>query len=114
MLRNEGSLGKQKFSGELAHTEDHPPLFVTYPVKAGTPDMPPGMLLALEADGSVAPYTGTGTIAGVNNEPYTAGDAHCACLAHGTAKERMLVKAGGAALAAADTQNLRKAGVFPV
>ena len=109
-----GHLGSWKFEGELAFTTDHPPLFVSYPVKSGTPDMPPGMVLALEANGEVAPYTGSGTIAGVNNEPYSAGESRCACLAHGTAKARLLVKDGNAALTNADTQALRAMGVFPV
>lgn len=113
-MNRSGHLGTWKFEGEQAFSNDHPPLFVTYPVKSGTGDMPPGMVLALDSNGEVSPYTGSGAVAGVNNEPYSAGELYCACLAHGTAKARLLVKDGNAALEAADTQALRTMGVFPV
>ena len=114
MLRNEGSLGKWSFGGESAHTEDHPPVFVTYPVQSGTGDMPPGMVLALDTNGEAGPYNGTGAVAGVNDMPYSAGDPVCTCLAHGAVKARLLVKDGGAELTFADIQALRTIGVFPV
>ena len=112
-MANEGVLGSFRFGGEHAHTEDHPAVILSGTVKAGTPDMPAGMMLALDGNGDIIPYAGTGLI-GVNDMPYTTGDEICTYLAHGTAKARMLVKAGNVPAVAADIQALNKMGVWPV
>ena len=110
---NEGVLGRHHFGGEHAHTEDHPAVILSGKVKAGTVAMPAGMLLAVDGNGDIIPYAGTGLV-GVNDLPYAVGDEVCTYLAHGTVKARLLVKSGNAPAVAADIKALNTMGVWPV
>ncbi len=112
-MANEGVLGKFHFGGEHAHTDDHPPVLLSGKVKAGTAEMPAGMLLGIDVGGDIIPYAGTGLI-GVSDQPCPAGEDYCVYLAHGTVKTRMLVRSGNTPATVADIQALNKMGIWSV
>ena len=113
MPMNEGVLAKLSFGGETAHTSDHPPVLLSGSKKAGSGAFTAGLLLARDAAGEFAPYTGTGTLAGVCDEPCDADAETCVYLAHGTVKARLLTK-GGAAVAADDVAKLHTITIYPL
>ena len=113
MSRNEGVLTTLPFSGEMAHTKDHPPILLSGVKKTGTGAFSVGLLLARDDAGEFSPYDGTNTLAGVCDEPCDADDATCIYLAHGTAKARLLTK-GGTALTTADVAALNAITVYPL
>lgn len=114
MSRNQGIIGTYEFGGETAHTSDHPPVLLSGVKKAGSGAFTTGLLLARDASGELSPYGGTGTLAGVCDEPRDEDDTECVYLAHGTAKARLLTKAGGVALADADVAALNALTIYPL
>lgn len=109
---NEGVLTRIAFGGERAHTGDHPPVLLSGPKKADAGAFPVGLLLAVDAAGELFAYTGTGTLAGVCDEPSDADAADCVYLVHGIVKARLLSRAGGTAAETADIGELRQLGIF--
>lgn len=111
---NQGVIGTFEFGGETAHTGDHPPVLLSGVKKAGSGAFTVGLLLARDNAGEFSPYDGTGTLAGVCDEPRGDDAAECVYLAHGTVKARLLTRDGGAALSAADVAALNAMTIYPL
>lgn len=117
MSINEGVLGTLHFGGEHAHTNDHPPILLDGVKAAAAGAFTAGLLLAVDEDGALLPYTGeegANTLAGVCDEPSPADATGCVLLVHGTVNSRLLTVSGGAAPAAADLAALRALGIWPM
>lgn len=94
MGQNEGTLFKQTFGGDPAHTEDHPPVILNGILAAGHEGVASGTVLISHEDG-ITPYSGTGTIIGVCDIPADNDSVTVSYVAHGTVKAGRLKNADG-------------------
>jgi hypothetical protein len=108
-MPNEGNLGQHKFGGDHAHTEDHPPVFLSAPAKG---KFEAGHVLASEG-GFIVINDGTKPVVGVAPEDFDAGEgASMSYLAHGCAKGGMLKYADNTPIT--DFADITAAGIYPV
>jgi hypothetical protein len=121
-MPNEGVLFKKEFGGDVAHTEDHPPLFKSGVLAAGHGAIPIGMVIVNTSAGldayAIIPATNdvpahpNGDIAGVVEYGAEPTDTAIVYLIHGTVKSKFLKKAGGTVFT--DYAALHAVGIYEV
>jgi len=114
-----GNLGTISAGGERAHTDHHPAVTGTAPVKADNGEYPIGLIVKEDENGDLVPYIGeadTDTPAAVIDEPVdTATETSAFTLVHGTARQSVLkIGADGDPATEADINKLATIGIYAV
>lgn len=114
-----GNIGTISAGGERAHTDHHPAITGSRPVKANNGTYPIGLIVKEDSNGDLVPYTGasdTGTPSAVIDEPVdTATETPAFTLEHGTVRASVLkIKAAGDPATPADIKKLATIGIYAV
>lgn len=118
---NEGTLSRLHIGGERAHTNDHPPVFLSLPLASTVSgELKPGLLLKSTTEGSATMYapllsTDADAPCAVVDKPCDADAEQSAlCLVHGTVKFRLLATSDGKKPSAAQMAALMQSTIYPL